>query len=148
MTKEEIDAFDVDRLTPDQKTGYIIECDITYPKRLHFSHNSFPAAPLSQEINEELLSPTSRKCYEQIYGKEKYSARKLCGHFMKRRRYCTHYRNLIVYKKLGLKVSRIRRILSFDQSAYLKPYIEKCTFLRQQAKTDFGKRLFKLFVNR
>lgn len=54
---------------------------------------------------------------------------------------------LQVYLRLGLKISKIRRVLAFKQSLFLKQYIDKCTSLRQAATTDFGKRLFKLFAN-
>lgn len=54
---------------------------------------------------------------------------------------------LKTYVRLGLTVVKIRRVLAFTQSHFLKNYIDHCTTLRQEAKTDFGKRLFKLFSN-
>ena len=44
-------------------------------------------------------------------------------------------------------VTEIHRVLSFVQSTYLKDYINLCTSLRQQAKTPFGKRMWKLAAN-
>jgi hypothetical protein len=150
LKKAEREAFDISALRDDESTdgtGFIIECDLRYPKKLHKAHDSFPLAPLTQEISEDMLSPTSKKCYRQIYGKQKYSAKKLCATFLPRKKYVLTHRNLATYVKLGLEVTKIHRVLAFQEKAFIKPYIEKCTSLRQSAKNDFGKRLWKLFVN-
>lgn len=55
-----------------------------------------------------------------------------------------HYRNLQTFLELGLELTRVHRVLGFKQAAYLRPYIELCTALRQASKSDFGKRLYKL----
>lgn len=81
-------------------------------------------------------------------GKEKYSAKKLCATFEKRKKYVTHYMNLKTYLTLGLKLTKVHRVLRFKQTTFLKTYIDICTEMRAEAKTDFGKRLMKLFANR
>lgn len=55
--------------------------------------------------------------------------------------------NLKTYVRLGMRLKKIHRVLSFTQSDFLKRYINECTLLRQKATTDFGKRLWKLFSN-
>ncbi len=76
-----------------------------------------------------------------------YSSKKLSATFEKRTNYVTHYRNLILYLRLGMKLTKVRRVLAFKQSAFLIPYIEKCTELRQNSNNDFAKGLWKLFAN-
>lgn len=56
------------------------------------------------------------------------------------------FRNLRQYLKLGLKLTKVRRVLRFNQSEWLRPYIEKNTRLRQQAKNPFEVALAKLMV--
>jgi hypothetical protein len=46
-----------------------------------------------------------------------------------------------------MELTKVRRVLAFTQSNFLKTYIDQCTVLRQQSKTEFGKRLWKLFAN-
>ena len=41
----------------------------------------------------------------------------------------------------------MHRVIRFNQEAWLKPYIEKKTKLRTEAKNDFEKGLFKLMNN-
>jgi hypothetical protein len=55
--------------------------------------------------------------------------------------------NLKTYLRLGLKLTKVHRVLSFTQSNFLGYYIDRCTELRVQSETDFGKRLWKLFAN-
>jgi hypothetical protein len=48
---------------------------------------------------------------------------------------------------MGMQITKIRRVLSFKQSTFLKEYIDKCTALRQQSTSTFAKNLWKLFAN-
>ena len=51
-------------------------------------------------------------------------ARKLVPKFFDKEKYVLHYENLQLYLKLGLKLKKIHRVLEFNQSQWLKPYIE------------------------
>ena len=51
--------------------------------------------------------------------------RKLVSNFFDKEKYVFHYENLQLYLKLGLKLKKKNhRILEFNQSQWLKPYIE------------------------
>ena len=44
----------------------------------------------------------------------------------------------------GLRLSKVYRIIEFNQSAWLKPYIDMNTNFRRVAKNDFEKNFLKL----
>lgn len=81
--------------------------------------------------------------------------RKLKGKFRKelvptlqtKEKYVVNYRNLQFYLQQGLILKEIHRVLSFEQEAWLKPYIEDNTRMRQQAQNDFDVPLYKSYNN-
>ena len=55
-----------------------------------------------------------------------------------------YYKNLEYYLKLGIKVTKVNKILIFEEKPFLKEYIDLNTNVRKYAKNDLEKDLSKL----
>jgi hypothetical protein len=58
-----------------------------------------------------------------------------------------YYKNLKFYVEHGLILSKIHRVIKFEESAWLAPWIELCTEGRKKAKTQFQSDQWKLMAN-
>ena len=129
----------------DQSTGYFFEVDLEYPEELHDTHDQYPLAPEHVEIKESMLSDYQKKLAKDL--NMKVGGRKLCLTLQDKKHYICHYRNLKFYLEKGLKLTKVRRVLEFQQSAWIKPYIDLNTSLRQQATNKFEEEFAKLMNN-
>ena len=70
--------------------------------------------------------------------------------FFDQEKYVIHYKMLKLYLKIGLKLIKIRCVLEFNQSQWLKQYVEFNTQKRIEAEKNgdkYGKALCKLMNN-
>ena len=52
---------------------------------------------------------------------------------MDKNKYAVHYKNLMLYLSLGMKLKRIHRVLEFDEKPWMEPYIRLNTEMRKKA---------------
>ena len=143
LTEEEVD---LSKYNDESEKGLVLEVDLEYPGELHDLHNDYPLAAEKIKITEDMLSPYCREIAEKFKVKVGL-VEKLVPTLSNKEKYVLHYRNLQLYMSLGLKLTKIHRALQFDQSPWLKPYIDFNTKKRAGAKNSFEKDFFKLMNN-
>ena len=146
MTKSQIDKTNLANYKEDSKKGLILEVDLEYPKDLHNHHNDYPCAPEKIKVNKEMLSDYSKNIADK-YNISTGLVHKLIPTLNNKEKYVLHYRNLQLYLDLGLKITKVHRVLEFNQSPWLKQYIDFNTEKRKNAKNAFEKDFFKLMNN-
>ena len=129
MTEKEIqNIFNNQIVQVWEKLPCILEVDLEYPEELHDLHNDYPLAPERVECDK--------------------GVDKLIPNLRDKNNYVIHYKNLMQYLSLGMKLKKIHRGIKFIESDFMKTYIDKNTKLRTQAKNDnFKKDFFKLMNN-
>ena len=73
--------------------------------------------------------------------------KKLVCNLFNKKKYVAHINTLKQALNHRLKLTKIHRVIEFNQEAWLKPYIDMNTELRKLAQNDFEKDLFKLMNN-
>ena len=125
----DVNPKEISELATRTDKGYILEVDVSYPAELHNPHNDIPFMCDRMELIE-------------INGVEK-----LVPNLRDKKNYVIHIKALDQALTHGLVLGRIHRAIEFDQSAWMKPYIDFNTQLRTKAKNDFEKDFFKLMNN-
>ena len=146
MSDKDIERIDLGSYNTNCKKGLILEVDLEYPQELHELHNDYPLAPEKVKVSNDMLSDYCKKFAEKF----KISVglvSKLIPTLRDKKEYVLHYRNLQLYLDLGLKIKKVHRVLEFNQSSWLKKYIDFNTDKRKQAKNSFEKDYFKLMNN-
>ena len=115
----------------------------SYPPAIHDIHNDLPLAP------EKIKIPTKwRSDYANSFGLNVGSTtEKLVETLLDMHHYVCHYENLKLFVHHGLNVTKLRRVVKFQQSKWLGAYISKKTIMREQASKDFQKFFYKLMSN-
>ena len=123
MSDKEIKRIDLGKFKADGKKGLILEVDLEYPQELHDLHNDYPLAPEKTKVSSGMLSEYCKKIADK-YNISIGLVNKLIPTLRDKEGYVLHYRNLQLYLYLGLKIKKVHRVLKFDQSPWLKQYID------------------------
>ena len=121
--------------------GYFLEIDLEYPDELHELHNDFPLAPEKFAVSSDILSNYCKKIADK-YEIKVGDVKKLISNLGNKTNYVVHYRNLQLYLSLGMKLTKIHRVLKFKQSDWTKNYIDFNNKKRMNAANDIEKDFF------
>ena len=146
MTEKQINKINLSKYSENSKKGLILEVDLAYPKKLHDLHNDYPLSPEKVKVTKNMLSDYCQKIASK-YNISTGLVHKLIPTLSNKEKYVLHYRNLQLYTDLGLKLTKVHRVLEFNQSPWLKEYIDFNTEKRTNAKKAFEKDFFKLMNN-
>ena len=86
-------------------------------------HNDYPLAPEQLKINDNMLSNYCSNIAND-YGLKIDSVNKLVPNLGSKSKYVLYYKNLQLYLSLGMKLTKVNRILKFKQLGWLKIYID------------------------
>src|SRR6218665_3070439 len=149
VDQREIENFDVLTKMDEDAKKYILEVELEYPAHLHHKHNDYPLAPENIAVKDHMLSTYMHEIAKELdlNRNNRNGIKKLIPNFYPKNNYVIHCRNLIFYLQMGLILVKTHRFLEFEQSKWLKPYIDFNTEKRKAAISAFEKDLFKLVTN-
>ena len=104
-------------------------------------HNDYPLAPEKLAVSSDMLSKYCKKIADK-YEIKVGDVKKLIPNLGNKTKYVLHYRNLQLYLSLGMKLTKIHRVLKFKLSDWMKKYIDFNTEKRTNPANSFEKIFF------
>ena len=109
-------------------------------------HNGYPLAPEKLAVSSDMLSKYCKEIADK-YEIKVGDVKKLIPNLFNKTNYVVHYRNLQLHLSLGMKVTKIHRVLKFKQSDWMKKYIDFNTEKRMNAANDIEEDFLKSMIN-
>ena len=106
--------------------GYFLEVYVQCLEKLNELHNDLPFLPERMKIEK---------------------VKKRVTNLQDKTEYVIYIKNLNQALNHGLILKKVHRVVKINQKAWLKPYIDMNTKLRQKTKNNFKKDFFKLMNN-
>ena len=148
MTPDEIDRVDWRTLdTRRADTGYVLMVDLDYDPAAFVRHETFPLAPESIPITEEMLSPLSLSYLDSFGQRGTLNSTRLTSHFLPRTKYVVHCRNLAYYLRNGMRLVRVHHAIRFRQAPFLNSFMKFISDKKAATNDPFQRKLLKLYLN-
>ena len=107
-----IDEFDVMSINEKSPIGYLLEVDLKYSHKLHALHNGYTLAQEKLAVSTDMLLKYCFKIADK-YEIKISDVKKLIANLINKTNYVAHYRNLLLYLSLGMKLTKIHRVVKF-----------------------------------
>lgn len=128
--------------------GAELEVDIEFPKEVHDYLADYPLCPNHEEVE---MSPYMEKIKEEVKKNmavpRSSKSKKLVCTLKPKSNYVVHHKLLRLYIRLGAVVTKVHRMVTFKEKAWVKPYMEKTLHNRREAKTKAEQDNYKLDAN-
>ena len=133
--------FDLDCISENSKIGSILKVDLVCYKELHDIHNDYPFCPEKVEVKYEMLSKYCKDIVDR-YDIKVGGVKKLILNLFDKTKYVVHYKKLIYYLSLGMKLVKILRISKFT----LKNWLNVFTDFNAKKDKNTMMNLIKIYV--
>ena len=108
--------------------------------------NDYPLAPEKLAVFNDMLSAYCKTIADK-YDIKVGDVKKLIPDLGNKTKHVVHYRSLQLYLFLGMKLTKIHRVLQFKQSDWMKGHIDFDTEKKKNAANYFEKEFLKLMIN-
>ena len=125
----------VSQMKEDAEEGMFFEVDLSIPLELHDKFNAYPPAPYKRSVNEHELSPFQKEMAHDLGIKTENVSKqpRLIADLNDKKEYICDYRILQMYLKLGVKITKFHRAVQFEQTCWMKKYVDENTRRRTLA---------------
>ena len=126
--------------------GYILEVDLSIPEELQDYFADYPLAPSREVIATDKLSNEQIQMLGEMGVTSLPKVSKLVQTLDPKEGYVLHYLTLKLYIELGLRVTKLIKVLKFRQCRWMEPFVDLNTQLRMSARNKFEENFYKLII--
>jgi hypothetical protein len=146
-TEQEIDNFDIEHYDEFGTHGLLLSVDLFIDESLHDFLSLLPPLPMHMEITPDMLSFYSKNLLQMCNMKLGKAKRLVCT-LKNVENYTIHASLLKLYVVLlKVQIVKIHKIIGYDQSFWLRDYINLNASLRRNAKSTHESNLYKTMSN-
>ncbi|KAK3932353.1 hypothetical protein KUF71_012426, partial [Frankliniella fusca] len=147
LSEQEVQNFDFENVDCEEEWGFLIEATFSFPPEIHDYLNCYPPCPEKLLIDCEELSDRSKLIATLLDVNLNTKVKKLVATLHPHVNYVLPLKNLQTISKLGVRIDKITRILTFKQARILAPFVELCTKMRKEAKSKLESDVAKKIIN-
>ena len=131
----------------DGDKGYFLLIDTFTPPEVAVRTENFPLMIHHQDVTPEMISPHTRRLIQNQNGRVGKGSRKLIASHLPQSDHLITLRLLQLLVTLGLVVRKVSRVWEYNQSFYMKDFIDKTIDKRIAAGDPSVKNMLKLALN-
>ena len=121
--------------------------DLSIPEELQDYFADYPLAPSREVIGTDKLINEQIQMLGEMGVTSLPKVPKLVQTLDPKEGYVLHYLTLKLYIELGLRVTKLIKVLNFCQGRWMEPFVDLNTQLRMSARNKFEENFYKLIVN-
>ena len=126
--------------------GYILEVDLSIPKEIQDYFADYALAPSREVIGRDKLNNEQIQMLGEMGVTSLPKVPKLVQTLDPKEEYVLHYLTWKLYIELGLKVTKLTKVLKICQGRWMEPFVDLNTRLRRSARNKFEENFYKLIV--
>lgn len=131
-----------------QGKGAIFEVDLAYPTELGEYTKDYPFCPEHIETTRvDYLGSYVEHLLKEHMLERKMQFKGLGQTIRNKYNYAIYWKNLRWYLEHGMVLTKIHRVMRFDEKPYMRDYVEMNTRLRMEGDSEFEKVFYKLLGN-
>lgn len=141
----ELENFNVYELEKNESVGHFLNVDLIYPSSLKVTTSDFPLCPEKLFIDRYQLAKHHQEIFQNIYNNP--NAQHTILTQGPKKGVLLHQCMLLWYLRRGLLLSKLNFVIRFNQTPWLRPFVEKCINLRNKSESKLEKQLSKQILN-
>ena len=151
VPESELEFFTVEHimsLGEEDSEGFFFEVDMSFDEKDHDRFNAFPPCPVRRSVEKSEMSSYQQELMEKMsLPNASLKTPKLIADLTPRKHFVIHYSELKRLIDVGVRLDRIHRALRFDQSPWMRSFVELCTNKRAAAIDPYESFFWKIYVN-